>query len=263
MKHERFSSDPLFDQILAGSAVLKRGDKGDSVAILQSALADMGFPMMVLKDGVGLPGVDGVFGGQTETALTNFQVHARKNFADVCVNGVLDAPAMRALVALAPAQGKKAWDAGQPNLAPIPHWNGSQPLRVVAVKDEHRTFVFDDVGKCTGIFPNAHGTAGNETDCGLKKVRTKLDEAAAQSAGTELWNAPKAFGKRILDLCWESGVSHGEELHGTYEYHTMGKDVSHGCVRHYNEDIIRIFDAVSVGDFVAVVPSINDARLRT
>jgi|SRR5688572_9014396 len=263
MKHERLASEPIFDQILAGGAVLKRGDRGGAVTILQQALEDMGFPMMVLNDGTGKSGVDGAFGGQTETALKNFQVHAQKTHADVSVSGVLDAPTIRALDLLAPDPGKRAWDVGQPNHAPVPRWNGSKSLRVVVVKDEHRTFLFDDDGQCKGILPNAHGSAGNETDCGLKKIRTKLDEVAAKSTGKALWNAEHAFGKRIIDLCWESGVSHGEELHGTYEYHTMGRDVSHGCVRHYNEHIIKIFDSVSVGDLVVIVSSIDDPRLRS
>lgn len=264
MQHERFRSEVIFEDILAGRVVLKSGDRGPAVEVLQCTLGDMGFPMLVLKDRVGVSGVDGVFGAQTKTALRNFQVHAQKKHADVCVSGILDASTMRALIALAPAPGKKAWDSGQPNHAPLALWNGeaSKKLRVIVVKDEHRTFLFDADGRCTGIFPNAHGAAGNATDPGIKKVRTKLDEGGAKSTGKQLWNAERAFGKRIIDLSWESGTSHGEELHGTYEYHTMGKDVSHGCVRHYNEDIIEIFDSVRVGDLVAIVPSIDDGRLR-
>ena len=41
----------------------------------------------------------------------------------------------------------------------------------------------------------------------------------------------------------------------------MGKDVSHGCMRHYNEDIVTIFNALAVGDKVAVVESFTDPRL--
>jgi hypothetical protein len=165
----------------------------------------------------------------------------------VRVSGVVDAPTMRALIALTPAAGKKAWDAGQPNHAPAAYWNGeaSKKLRVIVVKDEHRTFLFDVEGRCMGIFPNAHGAAGNATDPGLKKIRTKLTEGGAKSTGRQLWNTERAFGKRIIDLSWESGLSHGEELHGTYEYHTMGKNVSHGCIRHYNEDIIKLFGVFS------------------
>lgn len=78
MQHERFASNTAFDTILKGDTVLKRGDKGPAVTAVQQALEDMGFPMTLLKDGIGFSGVDSVFGRQTETALKNFQVHACK-----------------------------------------------------------------------------------------------------------------------------------------------------------------------------------------
>ena len=262
--HARFSSIPSFVDVLAGRALLKAGDAGPAVQALQQVLLDMGFPMMALKNDVGVSGVDGEFGAQTTTALSNFQVHAQKQFASVRATGVLDAPTMSALLALAPAPGKKAWDAGQPTHAPVPRWaaDASKRLRVVVVKDEHRTFLYDAGGVCCGIFPNAHGSAGNATSTGLKKVRVKLDEQVARNTGTQLWGNPRSFGKRIVDLSWAAGGSSGEELHGTYDYRTMGRDVSHGCVRHYNEDIITIFNAVAVGDLVAIVASADEPLLR-
>lgn len=259
----RFDGLPEFKGILDGQSTLRRGDRGEAVSVLQMALHDMGFPMLVLRDDVGVLGVDGAFGGQTVTALENFQIHAAHRFADVRVSGELDAPTMRALIALAPAVGRKAWHQGEPQHAPVPTWASvpSQRLRVVVVQDQHRTFLFDRDAKCIGIFPNAHGTIGNETDAGLKKVRTKLGERDAKAVGRDRWKTEKAFGKRILDLCWASGESSGEELHGTYDYPNMGRNISHGCVRHYNEDIVTIFDAVSVGDYVAIVKSIDDPKL--
>ncbi|MCC7112324.1 MAG: L,D-transpeptidase, partial [Deltaproteobacteria bacterium] len=136
-------------------------------------------------------------------------------------------------------------------------------LRVVVVKDEHRTFLYDASGACTGIFPNAHGSAGNATAAGLKKIRTRLDEPAARNTSMQLWGDTRSFGKRIVDLSWASGSSSGEELHGTFDYRGMGKDVSHGCVRHYNEDITTLFDAVAVGDLVAIVGSVDEPMLHT
>ena len=263
--HPRFAPLPAFADVAAGRAVIKAGDRGPAVQALQLALADMGFPMLVLKNDLGVSSVDGEYGAQTTTALANFQVHAKKRFPSVRVTGTLDAATMLALQALAPAPGKKAWDAGQPNQAPPPRWNGdpTKPLRVVVVKDEHRTFLYDASGACTGIFPNAHGSAGNATAAGLKKIRTRLDEPAARNTSMQLWGDTRSFGKRIVDLSWASGSSSGEELHGTFDYRGMGKDVSHGCVRHYNEDIITLFDAVAVGDLVAIVGSVDDPMLHT
>ena len=259
----RFRNVAMFEEILGGGAVLKLGDKGPAVRVLQEALRDMGFPMLVLRGGVGESGVDGAFGAQTETALKNFQVHASKKRPNVEPHGRLDASTLQALKELAPAEGHTSWDSGQPNHAPIAVWKADprRRLRVIVVKDEHRTFLYDPDGNCTGIFPNAHGTTGSGTDVGLKRIRTKLGEDDARAAGRDRWKTDKAFGKRILDLSWASGKSSGEELHGTYDYANMGKDVSHGCVRHYNEHIVAIFDSVAAGDYVAIVSSRDDPSL--
>ena len=256
-------SDVSFQGIAAGTSVMRAGDRGPAVVAVQQALLDMGFPMLALRNDVGVSGVDGDFGGQTTTAIQNFQVHARKTRPDVRVTGVVDRATMRALQALAPAPGAKAWDAGQPNQAPPAFWNGdrSKPLRVVVAKDEHRTFLYDRQGACVGIFPNAHGSAGNATQSGLKKIRTRLDEVSTKATGQQLWGDERAFGKRIVDLSWASGTSSGEELHGSFDYRAMGKDVSHGCVRHYNEDILTIFASVGVGDLVAISDGVDDPML--
>jgi peptidoglycan hydrolase-like protein with peptidoglycan-binding domain len=262
--HGRFGGDAFFAEVRAGRAVGRAGDTGPAVVALQTALLDMGFSMLVLRNDVGVSGVDGAWGDQTTTALKNFQIFARSRHPAVRATGSLDAATMNALEALAPAPGKKAWDAGQPSHAPAPRWNGdpSKPLRIITVKDEHRTFLYDSAGTCTGIFSNAHGTAGSETDVGLKVIKTKLDEAVTRTTGQQLWGDPRAFGKRILDLSWASGGRSGEELHGTYDYRNMGKNVSHGCVRHYNEDIITMFNAVRVGELVAIVASQDDPMVR-
>jgi lipoprotein-anchoring transpeptidase ErfK/SrfK len=256
---------PVFDDVRAGRVALRAGETGPAVAALQQALLDMGFPMMALQNDVGVSGVDGAWGGQTDTALKNFQIFAKRaGFTSVRSNGVLDTATMKAFDALSPTPGKRAWDAGEKSYAPTPRWNAdaSKPLRIVTVQDEHRTFLYDRQGQCTGIFSNAHGSAGNETATGLKKITAKLDENVAKSTGQTLWQNPRAFGKRIIDLSWASGGRSGEELHGTYDYRNMGKNVSHGCVRHYNEDIVTMFDAVSVGELVAIVTSGDDAMLK-
>ena len=34
------------------------------------------------------------------------------------------------------------------------------------------------------------------------------------------------------------------------------------CVRHSNEDIVKLYDALNVGDHVAIVSGLKDARQR-
>lgn len=247
MLNDRFAGDAQLGQVLAGGS-LTVGAKGEGVKKLQQAMTDMGFA---------LPNAaDGAFGPQTAKAIRNFQVNASKAFPDVKVTGVVDGATLRALDQLAPAAGQQ----GQTKNVPSPFYDGKL-TRVVVLKDEHRTFLFDKQGKLEKIFMNAVGAKTTSTDEGLKKVTTKLDERATLEAGQRLWGGP-VFGPRMLDLSWANGTRSGEELHGTSAPNQLGEDVSHGCVRHANADIVKLYDALSVGDQVAIVSGLNDPHLR-
>jgi lipoprotein-anchoring transpeptidase ErfK/SrfK len=93
-------------------------------------------------------------------------------------------------------------------------------------------------------------------------VESKLDEAAAAAVGQNKWGDPTVFGPRILNLSWADGRSSGEELHGTSRPDQLGGNVSHGCVRHYNEDILELYKRVSVGEKVAIVERIDSGLLK-
>jgi peptidoglycan hydrolase-like protein with peptidoglycan-binding domain len=247
LRNERFASQQDLAGVLAGKSTLGPGAKGPGVLAVQQALADMGFS---------LPGgADGSFGAQSTKAVRNFQVHARSAFPGVQSIGKVDAATLRALDALAPAPGQR----GQTQHLPAPRYK-STPVRVVVVKNEHRTFLFNPQGQLQAIFGNAVGTRYTQTDAGLKKVTGKLDEAQAHALGKKLWGGP-VFGPRIIDLSWADGSRSGEELHGTSAPAQLGEDVSHGCVRHDNAAILALYDALHVGDMVAIVDSVNDPHL--
>jgi peptidoglycan hydrolase-like protein with peptidoglycan-binding domain len=262
----RFAGDSALDDVRAGRTTIGSGARGSHVMKLQQALLDMGFSMRPYPGNSGalVGGVDGAWGGQCETCVKNFQAHAKATFPNVRVTGIVDAATIKAMDALAPAASATSSSSGQPGHAPPPFWNGSQQLRVVVVKDQHRTFLFDAQGQIAGIFSNAVGGQGNATDDGLKRVTGFFDEQGCKNLSRQLWNNDDSFGKRLVDLSWvnQSPARSGEELHGTFNYKDMGKDVSHGCMRHYNEDILILHQTLRMGDLVAVVDSINDPRLR-
>lgn len=241
-------SDPSFEPLRTGPQTLATGAQGPAVLALQTALADMGFA---------LPGgPDGSFGAQTKKAVANFQRHAATFLPDVTPTGEVDAQTLRALDVTAPPEGSR----GQRWNLPNPLYDG-RPVRVVVVKSEHRTFLFDQTGALAGVFPNAVGAKHTPTDEGLKVIRTKLGEKEARNTGSKLYGQPLVFGPRILDLQWTDGKESGEELHGTSAPQALGEDVSHGCVRHHNDDIVVIFDALAKGDLVAIVGRVDDCRL--
>jgi peptidoglycan hydrolase-like protein with peptidoglycan-binding domain len=248
LTNARFTGNAQLKAVLGGSEVLKAGTRGDGLKAVQETLIDMGFALS--------GGADGAYGAQSSKAISNFQRHASRMFPDVPVTGNVDAATLRALDALAPKKGEK----GQSKNLPNPRYDGKL-VRVVVVKSEHRTFLFDKQGKIEAIFPNAVGARATSTENGLKVVKTKLDAAVTAATGKQLWNDPTAFGARILDLSWADGSSSGEELHGTNAPQNLGLDVSHGCVRHDNKDIVTIFNALSVGEKVAIVDRLDDPRL--
>lgn len=247
LMNERFVGDPELARVLAGTPLVK-GARGSGVKRVQGALVDMSFA---------LPGgADGSYGRQTEKAVRNFQVNAVNAFPDVSPTGELDAATLRALDELAPPPGHR----GQSSNIPAPYFEGAK-VRVVVLKDEHRTFLFDRKGHLSAIYMNAVGASATSTSEGLKVVVSKLDEEAAREVGERLWNGP-VFGARIIDLSWVNGHRSGEELHGTISPGELGQDVSHGCVRHANPDIIALYEAIHVGEKVAIVSGLCDPRLH-
>lgn len=249
LRNERFAALPDLAGVLAGTSTLGTGSKGPGVRAVQQALADMGFSLY--------GGADGSFGAQSAKTVRNFQVHARSTFPEVKATGSVDAATLRALDALAPAPGQR----GQAQHLPGSRYKGT-PVRVVVVKNEHRTFLFTPQGQLQGVYGNAVGKRYTETDPGLKKVTGKLDEAESHALGKKLWGGP-VFGPRIVDLSWADGSRSGEELHGTNAPAQLGEDVSHGCVRHDDAGILALYDALHLGDMVAIVDSVNDPNLST
>lgn len=56
------------------------------------------------------------------------------------------------------------------------------------------------------------------------------------------------------------GSSYG--LHGTNRPEQIGKSVSHGCMRHNNEDILRIYPLVKPGTAVYTVNKFDGSQIR-
>lgn len=228
---------------IGSSASFGPGSTGEGVRAVQQALVDLGFALPQWATGS--------YGDLTTRAVKNFQTHASSAFPAVRVTGVVDGPTLQALATLAPPLGQKGQRGNTPS-----NIHDGRAMRIVVVKREHRTFVFDDAGTVTHIFLNAVGAPGSPTPSAQKTVDGKLGKAECQALGRSKWKNPAVFGERLVGL---SGG--GQELHGTASPNQLGLDVSHGCVRHANPDILVLFGLVRVGEKVAIVDRVNDARL--
>ena len=144
-------------------------------------------------------------------------------------------------------------------------------LQLVLDRKHHQLLVLRD-GRMTRRFPAAVGTTGWETPAGRFKVFEKVkkpvwthpvsgDHVDAESEGNPLGSRWIGFyrdcngrsgwdGEQYLDIngCTVAG------FHGTPFRWTVGRAVSHGCVRLYEENVQEVFDLVRVGTQVTVVP---------
>ena len=144
-------------------------------------------------------------------------------------------------------------------------------LQLVLDRKHHQLLVLRD-GQMTRRFPAAVGTTGWETPAGRFRVFEKVKEPVwthpvsgelmdAQSKGNPLGSRWIGFyrdcngrsgwdGEQYLDIngCTVAG------FHGTPYRWTVGRAVSHGCVRLYEENVQEVFDLVRVGTQVTVLP---------
>lgn len=51
-------------------------------------------------------------------------------------------------------------------------------------------------------------------------------------------------------------------LHGTSKPHQIGQNVSRGCVRHHNEDIMKIYPMLKVGEAVYITNGLRNVKIR-
>jgi lipoprotein-anchoring transpeptidase ErfK/SrfK len=53
----------------------------------------------------------------------------------------------------------------------------------------------------------------------------------------------------------------GIALHGTNDPNSLRHDVSHGCIRHSNKDIMKLYDMASVGDTVIIAKAFSGTEI--
>jgi len=83
----------------------------------------------------------------------------------------------------------------------------------------------------------------------LRRAMTELQSGLGMPGGPE-----NALGARALYL-WQGKKDTLYRIHGTNEPGTIGRNVSSGCIRLTNEDVIDLYDRTPVGTKVVVLPS--------
>tara|TARA_Y100000588_G_scaffold96622_1_gene104684 strand:- start:9 stop:959 length:951 start_codon:yes stop_codon:yes gene_type:complete len=124
---------------------------------------------------------------------------------------------------------------------------------------DQRLYLFDENQKTVESVPLGIGNAGWDTPKGVTKVVRK------QHLPT--WYVPKSvrldqpelpavigpgpdnpLGTHAVYLDWPAYL-----FHGTNKPYGVGRRVSHGCIRLYPEDIVRLFDKIQIGTKVTII----------
>lgn len=118
---------------------------------------------------------------------------------------------------------------------------------------EKKVYVHKD-GKVIANYPVAVGKKGWETPTGEWQVMEKITNPAWTNFKNGKVVAPGA--KNPLGERWIGFWTDGKDVigfHGTPDVKSIGKAVSHGCVRMFDRDVKALFPLVKVGTTVKVV----------
>jgi lipoprotein-anchoring transpeptidase ErfK/SrfK len=143
--------------------------------------------------------------------------------------------------------------------------------RALVLQRHRRLLSLLENGKVVRRFPVAVGMPGWETPVGSFQVLNKTENPVWEhpQKGTHTPAGPaNPLGSRWIGFhqdCQGKRGWDGEHMldvkgcvvagfHGTPHRWTVGQALSHGCVRLYDEDVRQVFDFVSIGTPVTVLP---------
>ena len=167
--------------------------------------------------------LDGIFGPLTKQALRQFQkTHGLKD------DGITGPDTWRALT--------RGYDYDLAATAAV--------LPKIHVHVDTRILTMTGNGTITA-YPVAVGKPSTPSPVGEWKVVFKS------------MNPGGPFGVRWMRLSVPWG---GYGIHGTNNPNSIGRAVSHGCIRLYNEDVVRLYDLTPVGTPVSITGTVRKIR---
>ncbi len=115
--------------------------------------------------------------------------------------------------------------------------NNKENYSIVINVTNHTLLLFKN-GKLFKSYPVAVGKASTPTPIGTFKIKNKAS------------NPGGPFGARWMGLNAPGG-SYG--IHGTNNPASIGKNISNGCIRMHNKDVIELSNLVPIGTTVNIV----------
>lgn len=153
-------------------------------------------------------------------------------------------------------------------------YNPALPVVVIVDKTNHMTRALqvqttDGAAEVVEVLaiPNAVGKRSTPTPNGRTTVRMKeLDPEWNPPASIDPRQRPVApysrNKKNPLGVAWVGTNKGYIGLHGTNDPKSIGKSVTHGCIRHQNADVLKLYDMVAVGTPIYLVRKMEGTKVR-
>jgi len=161
-----------------------------------------------------------------------------------------------------------------PAVLPTAAYDPALPVVVIVDKSNHMTRALqvrktdksEEVVEVLAI-PNANGKPSTPTPSGRTTVRDKrLDPVWHPPASIDPRRRPvppySKTHKNPLGVAWIGTNMDSIGLHGTNNPSSIGKSVSHGCVRHQNDDILKLYALVEPGTPIYLVKKMEGTKIR-
>lgn len=139
--------------------------------------------------------------------------------------------------------------------APAP---AAQPVRVVVVSLQDRKLALVEDGEVKKIYTVAVGKPSTPSPEGTFTIKRCVANPTYHHGDRTVAPGPmNPVGSRWMGL---SKAGYG--IHGTNESRSIGKAVSHGCIRMAKVDLEEFYALVSVGDQVQIIGQPNEQTAR-
>lgn len=139
---------------------------------------------------------------------------------------------------------------------PTPSNTFKQNIHLLLVLKQRRLYIYQGNILLTS-YPVAIGKPKWETPTGKFKVLNMVENPLWENPFVSYTQVVPAGFQNPLGERWIGFWTDGKDeigFHGTYQRNSVGKAISHGCVRMYNEDVRKLFKIVTIGTPVIVVP---------
>lgn len=141
-----------------------------------------------------------------------------------------------------------------------PPWAEAAAEQILINKETNQLAFYQD-NQLVKVFPIATGRTNTLTPEGDFRIISKIVNPPYYKKKIPGGSPNNPLGPRWLGLSAPGGA-YG--IHGNNNYHSIGTYASEGCIRLYNEDILWLYEQVSVGTTVKIIRDNTDlAKLTT